>query len=97
MTRNIAIVLFLLLLPTIFYLFWLWLARRHAAKKGTDAPGPESFRDAPWLWLSITGLALVIFTLLATPIILRESGNPGTYIAPQYKDGKILPGHYDKK
>ena len=64
---------------------------------GNNAPGPDSFRDAPWLWLSIAGLTLVIVTLLATPIVLRESGNPGTYIAPQYKDGKILPGHYDKK
>ncbi|MBO42587.1 MAG: hypothetical protein CMM28_02575 [Rhodospirillaceae bacterium] len=97
MIKNIAIVLFLRLLPTLLYLFWLWLARRHAAQRGNNAPGPDSFRDAPWLWLSIAGLALVIVSLLATPIVLRESGNPGTYIAPQYKDGKILPGHYDKK
>ena len=97
MIKNIAIVLFLLLLPTLLYLFWLWLARRHAAQRGNNAPGPDSYRDAPWLWLSISGLALVIVSLLATPIVLRESGNPGSYIATQFKDGKILPVHYDKK
>ncbi|MDA0655846.1 MAG: DUF6111 family protein [Proteobacteria bacterium] len=96
MIRKLITIVLPLLLPIILYFTWVWLARRQAARNGTKAKGPESFRDAPWIWLGIAGLTLLVVTLLATPLIFSDSGTPGTYVPPLYQDGKIITGHYDK-
>ncbi|HAA93205.1 MAG TPA: hypothetical protein DCS82_11235 [Rhodospirillaceae bacterium] len=96
MIRQLITIVLPLLLPTVIYFFWVWMARRHAEKHGTEAPGPESIRDAPWLWLGIGGCALVVVTLVTVPLVFNEASEQGQYVAPQYKDGKIVPGHYAK-
>lgn len=96
MIRKIITIVLPLLLPALIYFFWVWMARRHAKKHGTEAPGPENFRDAPWIWLGIGGVSLLVVTLLAMPLFLGEPSEPGRYVAPQYKDGKIIPHRYEK-
>ncbi len=78
-----------LLLPFVIYGGWLALARRRAGPAGA-----RDWRDAPWTWLAITGLGLLSMSLVGLALM---SGSPpgGTYIAPQYIDGEIVPGRVE--
>ena len=49
-------------LPFIVYGIWLALARRKAQSASTAAP---TWRDAPWTWLLIAGIGLMIAGLVA--------------------------------
>jgi heme/copper-type cytochrome/quinol oxidase subunit 2 len=95
MIKNLFTIVLPLVLPAILYFIFVIVAQRRAERRGEEPQGPESFRDAPWLWLAIAGAVLVILTLLVTPLLLQESGNPDHYVPPQYKDGKVVPGHYN--
>jgi len=76
--------LLLLLLPFALYALYLSLVRR---KQATD----PAWREAPWAWLTVSGLALVIVSFLVLGYI---GGDPigGTYTPARAIDGKIVPG-----
>ncbi len=52
--------------------------------------------DTPWFWLTAAGLVLVILSFFYVGLTDGESTR-GVYVAPQYVDGKIIPGHVDKQ
>ncbi len=78
-----------LLLPFVVYGVWLALARRRAGPAGA-----RDWRDAPWTWLAIAGMGLLIMSLVGLALV---SGSPpgGTYVPPQYIDGEIVPGRVE--
>lgn len=77
-----------LLLPFFLYFLWTFIEKRRKAAGGWEA------KDTPWIWLSITGLVLLIGSLLATGLLIgTERG--GTYVPPHVEDGKIVPGRVE--
>lgn len=88
MFRVILVNLALLLLPTILYGVYVYLARR-------SAPPGEAVSGAPFLWLFAAGVLLMLASM-AYFIQFSEGGKPGqAYHPPEYKDGKIIPGHFE--
>ncbi len=56
--------------PFVVYVIWLAWARRKARAAGAGA-APE-WRDAPWTWLIIAGLGLVIGGFIALALTLGD-------------------------
>ena len=91
MLRLFLTVLLPLLAPFLIYAAWVWLARRQVAA-GARGRAPESWREAPWVWLLATGLACGLAALL---LLGGPGGHPaGTKLAPPaLVDGEIVPAH----
>ena len=86
MLRLILIQAFLFLLPFIVYGVFLRLSKRDARDR--------SNWDGVQGRLVIGGLVLAIVGLLA--LTLFDGADPGAvYRSPVYKDGKIVPGHFE--
>ena len=90
MSRIVLQYVLPLLVPFVIYGAWLALARNKARRAGADAV-PE-WREAPWTWLLIAGLGLLIASLVGLAV---QGGDPlgKTYVAPQFIDGEIVPAH----
>jgi uncharacterized protein DUF6111 len=84
MIRILLTIVLPLLLPTLLYLLWLAASRRAALA------GPAPWRDLPWVWLAAAGVALAALLLFFINI---RVGSQGTYVPPQYIDGRVVPGH----
>lgn len=80
------------LLPSLCYLLWVWYATRRANATGGQAP---SVTDGPWPWLIGLGAALVVGMLVFIALSTGADPDAGTYRAPVYKDGEIVPPSYD--
>lgn len=96
-----------LLLPTMIYLLWRMTVSRHpsavggggadtaaAESKGADrssAARDDLWRDAPWLWLAIVGMALLVVVLLFGAFV-HGSPQRGQYMPPRMENGQIVPG-----
>lgn len=82
-----------LLLPTLAYLAWMRHARRRATERGEDA-ATVNWRDAPWPWLVLMGLIVLLaaFALLAD---FKGEGLGGNYVPPRMEDGRVVPGHVE--
>lgn len=89
MIRVVFEIAVLFLLPTLVYLAWVALAR----DRGKD----ESIWDgAPILWLVIAGTILALGTMVVFGNMNVVRQQPGeVYVPPDYKDGKIIPGHFE--
>ncbi len=88
MIRIVAENIFLLLLPTIVYVAYVYMTceEKPAAARVLD--------DAPLLWLFVGGVALVLITMLSFGSV--TGGKPGqVYTPPVLKDGRIEPGHIE--
>lgn len=86
MIRIIVENLLLFFLPTLLYVVFVFVSRRSA---GDETP---VLQGAPLVWLFVTGLALMVATLVAFGT--RTGGKPGeVYEPPVFKDGRIVPGH----
>ena len=86
MIRVTFEIVVLVLLPTVVYLGYAFLAR-------ADEPGTSIWDGLPVLWLIAAGTA-VAFTVL---VVFGDTsgGKPGQiYVPPEVKDGKIVPGHF---
>lgn len=81
-----------LLLPILIYLGWWYLARRRALSRGHPTP---QLGDAPWTWLFVAGLGLMVVVLIVMGLTWGEEPG-GVYVPPRYEDGKIIPGHIDR-
>jgi hypothetical protein len=88
MLRVVLINLLLLFLPSIIYAAYIYLAHRDGA------PG-RPLDDAPVFWLFGIGVVLMLVTLIYY-VQFSGGGKPGQfYVPPAYKDGKIVPGHFE--
>jgi hypothetical protein len=87
MIRIVLVNLLFLLLPLILYFAYVFLRQR-------NEPNDEILADAPIFWL----LALGVIMMIGAIVFLGkwEGGDPDkTYVPPQYRDGVIVPGHYE--
>lgn len=87
MIRVILVNLLFLLLPLIVYFAYVLL------RQG-DGPEEGIVSDAPIFWLLALGVGMM---LIAIVFLGRwEGGEPGKrYVPPQFKDGVVIPGHYE--
>lgn len=88
MIRVVIENLVVFFLPTLVYVAWVMLTR-----KG-ETSGRAVLVEAPLVWLSVAGAALVVITMLAFGT--TGGGKPGQgYVPPSVdKDGRIIPGHF---
>lgn len=87
MARVVLINIAMFLLPFIVYGAYLYLSRK-------DDEDTNYWRDAPIGWLFAIGMVLV-FAVIISLIQFTGSGPGGHYVPPQFKDGKIVPGHVE--
>lgn len=87
MLRKLLLQLLLLALPFITYFAYVKLSRRVGQGQGP-------WHGAPWFWLIVSGLVLSIIGALA--LITLGGAEPGAkYVPPDWKGGKVIPGHFD--
>lgn len=86
MIRIVIENLFIFLLPTILYVGWVAFRRN-------DWPGLFTvLRNAPLVYLFISGAAMMLIALLA--FSTRTGHKPGEgYVPPSFDGGKFQPGH----
>lgn len=86
MIRIIIENILLLLLPTLFYIAYVYLT------VGSKNAKQKVLNDAPIVWLFVAGVVLVLIVLVVFGS--SNGGRPGeAYQPPVFKDGKIVPGH----
>jgi hypothetical protein len=88
-TRIIIQYLLPLILPSLIYFLWAWLARPRGAKKSFA----ESLREGPWFWLIASGFALVGIVYVVTATMLGSEPG-GTYHPPTWENNQIVPGRF---
>ncbi len=86
MIRMVLERMVLFALPFALFAAYVWLFR-HRLQRARP--------DTPWFWLTATGLVLVIASFFYAGFTEGETTR-GVYVAPQYVDGKIVPGHVDE-
>jgi Family of unknown function (DUF6111) len=104
MLRLVVENILLFLAPTLLYVAFVLLRRSpdqtadgtgapdQAAPGGSASPNiNDVLSDAPFIWLALTGAALVFAVLLLFGSVSTSDPN-GTYEPAIYKDGKIIPG-----
>lgn len=92
MRRLLLNYLLPLLLPFIAYGAWVMLVRWRTRRAG-ETGGPE-WRDAPWTWLFIAGLGLMVIGF-AVFGHLGRSPPDSAYTPARVIDGEIVPGRMD--
>lgn len=91
-----------LLLPTVIYLLWRLLAppRSLAPSETAEgagdgaAPAPSGdplWREVPWPWLWLAGLALLAVVLLYGAFV-HSTPPQVKYVPPRLENGQIVPG-----
>jgi len=85
MIRVVVENIVLFLLPTAIYVIYVLLTRKPGNKAGV-------LDDAPFIWLMISGTALVFLVLVAFGT--TSGGKPGQVYVPPHlgEGGKIEPG-----
>ena len=86
MIRIVIENMLLFILPTAVYLAYCFLVR------SPDGPAKPVLEDAPMLWLSASGAALVVLTLVVFGSTSGGAPSQG-YQPPGMRDGKVVPGH----
>lgn len=90
MIRIVIENILLLLLPTLFYIAYVYLT------VGSKDAKKKVLNDAPIVWLFVAGVVLVLIVLAVFGS--WSGGRPGdAYQPPVFKDGKIVPGHIKKE
>lgn len=88
MSRALLQYLLPLVLPTVLYLIWAVSIR----DSGSGKKLATIIAESPWFWLIVAGLAVAAGSLIVTALV--SGGEAGsTYVAPVWKDGRIIPGH----
>ncbi|MGH6946922.1 MAG: DUF6111 family protein [Kiloniellales bacterium] len=86
MLRILLTVVLPVLLPLAAFALYLLYARRRASAEGEPPPG---WAAAPWPWLGLVGLALVVVALL---LVQNGSVEPGVELVPPHvEDGRVVP------
>jgi hypothetical protein len=77
-----------LILPTGLYLLWIVVV-------GAPRDGAASASTAvPWAWLAAAGAVLLAIVLFVVTVGFG-SAERGTYVAPRWQNGHIVPGHIE--
>ena len=82
-----------LLVPIAIYVVWLIHARKKAKTLGQSKP---RMREAPWLAMALTGVIILIISLIALGLFTGEKPG-GIYIPPHMENGEIIPGQIKRK
>lgn len=90
MARIVLEFLLPVLLPTAVYFLWLTHERRRVERLGRGEP--PRWQDVPWVWLAVSGAALVAVVAFAAALFGGERAG-GSYVPPRSVDGEIVPGH----
>lgn len=85
MIRNLLGIVGLFLLPTAAYLVYALLAR-------PTRPAREVVGGAPFIWLAVSGLALVLGTLTYYGATSSQGGVDEPHAPPRITDGQPEPG-----
>lgn len=85
MIVRILWMVFLFLAPFLLYGLYAYAAARARAER-------MEWRDAPWIGLGFTGLALVAASLAWLAYETGVSPEGRTYTPPRLENGRILPG-----
>jgi uncharacterized protein DUF6111 len=88
MLRILLTIVVPLILPTVIYLAWMQ-ALRSAPRNGLDR-----WTALPWLWLTGTGVVLLVVVLLVITVGFGTSQS-GVYVPPRWENGRIVPGHIE--
>ncbi len=87
MLRQVLLHLVPFLLPFAAYVAYAYAMKKMEAEGGLWA-------DAPWFWLTASGLGLVIAGFVA--VSLLSGAPPGAeYVPGQVKDGRVVPGRFE--
>jgi len=78
-------------LPTIIYVIWLMIAGRIDKTR----PG-QHLRELPWAWLVGAGSLLMVAGLVVAALV-TDGGTDSVYVPAEYRDGKLVPGHFDPR
>jgi hypothetical protein len=85
MSRIALQILLPLLLPTVAFFLWAWLAPRFGIDSRSNV-----LQTTPWFWLIIAGVLLMGVGLTATA--LTQGAAPGSeIIQPRLEDGRVVP------
>jgi len=82
--REFLTIVVPLALPTVLYLIWLRLSS-----------GGFVWRLVPLLWAAGAGAALLALVLFTVTVHFGGAAR-GTYVAPQWRNGRIVPGHFEQ-
>jgi uncharacterized membrane-anchored protein YitT (DUF2179 family) len=89
MTRILVQIFLPLILPTVAFFLWAWIAKRI----GVD-PHSNVLQGTPWFWLIIAGVLLMGVGLTATA--LMQGAEPGSHIiAPRLENGRVVPAQIE--
>jgi hypothetical protein len=77
-----------LILPTGLYLLWI------AAFGEPRESAAGASRAAPWAWLAAAGAVLLAIVLFVVTVGFGTT-QQGSYIAPRWQNGHIVPGHIE--
>lgn len=80
------------LVPFAGYGVWLAFARQAAIRRAAGTL--PRWQDAPWTWLTVTGVAFVVIALFGLGL-LGDRSTEGTYVPPHVVDGEVVPGHVE--
>ena len=90
--RQVVSIVVPLLLPAALYILYLYFAGRRARAAGQ---APALWKELPWTWLGIAGVALAIVSFTAYALFGgAERGS--RYDPARLIDGRIEPGGFDR-
>ena len=93
MLRVFAEYIVPLLLPAVIYFAVQWWIAKRAAE-GHPIAKP-SWWSAPWPWLGVSGVALLLITIVV--LSLGDRAPPGAaYHPPELEGGRVQPGGFDR-
>lgn len=92
MIRKILMIAVPLLAPTLVYILYMYYTAKNRQEEEAGRRLPE-WRKWPWVKLITAGSFLTALTVavLGFP---SDSHDPGAYVPPHMKDGKIVPGGF---
>ena len=93
MIRQLITIAVPLLAPIVLYLLYNW----HLRRKGgvTNEEDPFSWQEIPWIWLLVSGTALLALTMFASTFFGRIETD-ARYEAPRFENGERVPGRFVK-
>jgi hypothetical protein len=88
MLRILLTIVVPLILPTVIYLAWM------QAWQAVPRNGLDRWTALPWLWLTGSGVVLLVVMLLVVTVGFGTSQS-GVYVPPRWENGRIVPGHIE--
>ncbi len=72
------------LAPFVAYFTWVWLMKKFGAERDWKHP---------WHWLFVAG-TVCLLAVLGSFAIMGGAPAGSIYVPPEFKDGRIVPGHH---